>query len=359
MLRPVFLAAVLVVTSSLGACRDTDGTSSSSAGTFTEEDPSGGLGTDTSSGGIDADQVGDGKPNRNPTTTVGSPSTAGSETTASPASALTATTGATGATNPMSAPSSVDSDPAPNPTGPSQPQPPTQPPAPTPPLQLRVTVLQRFPHDASAFTQGLLLDGGELFESTGLVGSSSVRRVELATGTVHQQTAVAPPVFAEGLALVGGELIQLTWRNQTALVYGRADLQLRRQYDYEGEGWGLCFDGAVLVQSDGSSKLRLRNPQTFAEVGQLDVVDGTQPVVRLNELECVGGAVYANVWQTSRIARIDPTTGRVTAWIDASALVPAGAGPDDVLNGIAYDPATDTFLLTGKRWSDLYRVTFG
>lgn len=245
-----------------------------------------------------------------------------------------------------------------SPTPPSPPDP-TSATGPRQPEQLRVTVVDTFPHDPSAFTQGLVFHQGELYESTGLVGASSLRRVALQTGTVLASVSVAPPIFAEGLALVGDELIQLSWRSGTALVYGRADLQLRRQYRYDQEGWGLCHDGTVLFHSDGTATLRRRDPAAFTELSSVQVTDQGRLVTRLNELECVGGSVFANVWQSDAIARIDGATGEVTGWIDASSLVPNGGGSDDVLNGIAYDPGTDTFLLTGKRWAQLYRVTFG
>ncbi|MFN0025909.1 MAG: glutaminyl-peptide cyclotransferase [Acidimicrobiales bacterium] len=237
--------------------------------------------------------------------------------------------------------------------------PPSVPSGPPAPEQLRVNILETFPHDPSAFTQGLVFHQGELYESTGLVGFSTLRRVALSSGTVLASVNVDPPIFAEGLALVGEELIQLSWRSGKALVYGRADLQLRRELDYREEGWGLCYDGVALVHSDGTATLRRRDPGTFAVLSEVSVTDQGRPVTRLNELECVGGSVYANVWQTDHIARIDPATGHVTAWIDAAALVPNSGGADDVLNGIAYDPGSDTFLLTGKRWSQLYRVTIG
>ncbi len=226
------------------------------------------------------------------------------------------------------------------------------------PAQLRVSVVQRYPHDPGAFTQGLLLHDGELYESTGLQGASTVRRVELATGRVLASTSQPADVFGEGLALVRDELIQLSWKNGLAFVYDVETLAVQGNHRYSGEGWGLCFDGEVLYQSDGSNRLRRRDPETFAELGTVDVTDGANPVGRLNELECVDGAVYANVWLTDDVVEIDPRSGAVTAWIDASALVPAGAGPDDVLNGIAHDPTDGTFLLTGKRWAELYRVTF-
>ncbi len=218
-------------------------------------------------------------------------------------------------------------------------------------------VVARYPHDTSAFTEGLVFDQGELYESTGLEGSSTLRRVELRTGSVLASTTLAPNVFGEGLALVGDELVQLSWKNNIAFVYDRATLGEVRQLPYQGEGWGLCYDGSELVQSDGSNVLRRRDPATFAELGTVAVLDGTAPVTQLNELECVNGSVYANVWMTNDIVRIDPASGQVTARVDASTLAPTfQADLNDVLNGIAYDPADGTLLLTGKRWDTVYRV---
>jgi len=236
--------------------------------------------------------------------------------------------------------------------------------------RLRVEVVARYPHDPGAFTQGLVLIDGELYESTGLIGQSSVRRVELRTGTVRLRRDVAPPLFGEGLAAVGDELYQLTWTSGVALVFDRATLTLRRELRYQGEGWGLCHDGTTLVQSDGSATLIRRDPTSFAALRTIEVRERGRPVEQLNELECVGGDVYANIWLSSDIVRIDGATGMVTARIDASALQPVAvptptapgreptASADDVLNGIAFDPADGTFLLTGKRWDSVYRVRF-
>lgn len=225
--------------------------------------------------------------------------------------------------------------------------------------RLRVQVLQSYPHDPGAFTQGLVLAGGRLFESTGLEGRSSLREVDVTTGRVVRRTDVPAPVFAEGLALVGSRLFQLTWKHETALTYDRDTFKPGPTLSYTGEGWGLCSNGRELVMSDGSSRLTFRGPETFRPVREVTVRDGGQPVERLNELECVGAAVYANVWQTDRIVRIDPKTGTVTATIDATGLLPvAERFGTDVLNGIAYDPSNDTFLITGKLWPRMFRVKF-
>ncbi len=220
-------------------------------------------------------------------------------------------------------------------------------------------VLSVRPHDRTAYTQGLLVQDGALYESTGLYGNSSVRQVDPATGEVKRSRAVPQEYFAEGLALVDGKLIQLTWQEQKALVYNVADFQPVAEHRYDGEGWGLCWDGQRLVMSDGSNRLTFRDPKTFAVLGSVNVTLAGQPIDRLNELECVDGVVYANVWQTSDILRIDPKDGRVTAVIDASGLLsPDEQREAEVLNGIAWDPAKKNFLITGKLWPKMFEVTF-
>ena len=234
--------------------------------------------------------------------------------------------------------------------------------APLPPTAERMATLivRSYPHDRVAFTQGLLLDGGRLFESTGLVGRSSLREVELETGRVIRKVDVPPPIFAEGLALVGDRLIQLTWQNGRALVYNRKTLAKQGELTYRGEGWGLCRDGAMLVMSDGSSTLTVRRPDDFGIARSVAVTLDGQPLDRLNELECVDGAVYANVWMRDLIVRVDMSSGRVTHRIDAGNLLSPleRQNPDQVLNGIAYDPSDQTFLITGKLWPKLFRVRF-
>ena len=225
--------------------------------------------------------------------------------------------------------------------------------------RLAVKVLSVRPHDAAAYTQGLLLQGGALYESTGLYGSSSLREVNAETGEVKRKVTVPGSYFAEGLALVGERLIQLTWKEQKAFLYKRADFEPGGELRYDGEGWGLCWDGHRLVMTDGSDRLTFRDPQTFAVLGEVHVAVDGQPVDQLNELECVEETVYANVWQTDDIVRIDPASGRVTAVIDASGLLtPAERQRAEVLNGIAWDPAKKTFLITGKLWPKMFEVTF-
>lgn len=229
--------------------------------------------------------------------------------------------------------------------------------APNVPERLKVKVLSTRPHDPGAYTQGLLFSNGALFESTGLNGRSSLREVDPKTGKVRRRIEVPQQYFAEGLALADNRLIQLTWQNGVAFVYDPATFQKVGELRYNGEGWGLCYDGQRLVMSDGSDLLLFRDPKTFAPQGQVNVTLAGEPVYQLNELECVNGAVYANVWQTDDILRIDPSTGRVTAVIDASGLLSAQEKQQaEVLNGIAYDPAKKTFLITGKLWPKMFEV---
>lgn len=236
-------------------------------------------------------------------------------------------------------------------------------PAPSPssppgPERLKVKVISTRPHDPSAYTQGLVWYDGLLYESAGQYSVSSLRQVDPATGEVRRQISVPAQYFAEGLARVGDHLVQLTWQEGTAFVYRLSDFEKIGEHRYQGEGWGLCYDGAKLIQSDGSDRLTFRDPESFAPVGELRVRKAGAPVDRLNELECVDGAVYANVYQTEDIVRIDPKTGEVTAVIDASGLLSAAdyqAGAE-VLNGIAYDPNQKRFLITGKYWPSLFEV---
>jgi glutaminyl-peptide cyclotransferase len=219
-------------------------------------------------------------------------------------------------------------------------------------------VLAEFPHDPAAFTQGLIVAGNVMMESTGLEGASSLRRVDLTTGAVALEVSNEPDEFAEGLALLDGLLFQLTWTSGQALVFDPVTLDLLSTRSYIGEGWGLTCDGAELVMSNGSSTIVYRSPETFAVSRSIEVVDAAQPVENLNELEMVGGELWANVWQTDLIARIDPATGSVLGWIDVAALRPASsmADRDAVANGIAYDAAARRLFVTGKRWDTLYEI---
>jgi glutaminyl-peptide cyclotransferase len=225
--------------------------------------------------------------------------------------------------------------------------------------QLRVQVIATYPHDRAAFTQGLVLHDGTMYESTGLVGQSSLRQVEVSTGRVIRKIDVPPPIFAEGLALVGDQLIQLTWQNGRALVYDRRTFARQSEFSYQGEGWGLCHNGRDLVMSDGSATLTLRRTADFGVIRTLAVTMSGRPVDQLNELECAEGFVFANLWQTERLVKIDPASGRVVAQITASNLLsPLERQGVDVMNGIAYDARDKTFLITGKLWPKMFRVRF-
>ncbi len=224
---------------------------------------------------------------------------------------------------------------------------------------LRTRVLKRYPHDTKAFTQGLVWHDGVLYESTGQYGKSSIRSVRLDDGTVLAERKLEPNLFGEGLARVDEQLITLTWRAGLAIVSDLDTLDQRETLRYEGEGWGLCFDGTSLIMSDGSSTLTVRNPETMEIRRRVMVRRGDVPVRMLNELECVGRDVYANIWRRQEIVRVDPITGQVTASIDARNLLSrVEAARADVLNGIAYKPETQTFLLTGKLWPAVFEVEF-
>jgi glutaminyl-peptide cyclotransferase len=245
-------------------------------------------------------------------------------------------------------------------TGGSTP-PPAVRPATSPAQEMTVQVINSFPHDHAAFTQGLLFADGKLYESTGLVGQSSLRRVDLTSGHVETQIAIDAPIFAEGLALAGDNLFQISWQNGRAFVYRKADFSRVREHSYSGEGWGLAFDpqGQRLVMSDGTAHITFRDPASFAITGGIDVARAGTPVRNLNELEWVDGQIYANVWQTNVIVRIDPASGAVTGWIDAAGLLSSEERVGtDVLNGIAYAPARGTFFITGKLWPRLFEVKF-
>lgn len=221
-------------------------------------------------------------------------------------------------------------------------------------------VVATFPHDPDAFIQGLVFADGEFYESTGLNGHSTLRRVEITTGKVLQQIKVPDEYFAEGLALVGDELLQLTWQHHRGFVYDRKTFAQKRTFPYKSEGWGIAYDGtSQLVMSDGSDTLTFMDPKTLAPTRSIRVRDAGRSIDRLNELEWIDGEIWANVWLTDRIARISPTTGEVNAWIDFGSLWPVNQRPnpgDQVLNGIAYDRATRRIFITGKKWPRLYQV---
>jgi len=227
---------------------------------------------------------------------------------------------------------------------------------------LKPEVISVRPHDSNAYTQGLLLYEGSLYESTGQYGESSLREVNPETGEVIRQINLNEQFFGEGLARVDDRLIQITWREGAAIVFDLASFEFIEAFQYNTEGWGLCYDGEVLYMTDGSSNLYQRNPVTFEITQVINVTMRGEPVVRLNELECVGEDVYANVWQEDYIVRIDKATGKVNAYIDAIDLLTdaerAALSSGEVLNGIAYDEANDVFLITGKNWPKLFEVRF-
>lgn len=236
---------------------------------------------------------------------------------------------------------------------------PARPDQPAPTASYRV--VRSYPHDRDAYTQGLVFRDGLFYESTGLHGQSTLRKVRLDSGEVLQARRLDARYFGEGLALVGKELIQLTWQTEIGFVYDLETFELKRTFRYKGEGWGLAYDGTRLVMSDGSEVLRFLDPSTLRETGRLTVRDAGVPVMQLNELEIVKGEIFANVYQTDRIARISPRTGKVTGWIDLSGLLSprdaAGLDPANaVLNGIAYDSGADRLFVTGKLWPKLFEI---
>lgn len=218
-------------------------------------------------------------------------------------------------------------------------------------------LVRSFPHDPEAFTQGLVFLDGVLYESTGLNGRSGIRRVKLETGEVLQIQPLESRYFGEGIAVVGDRIIQLTWQSGVGFVYDRATFERQRTFTYEGEGWGLAYDGTRLIMSDGTATLRFLDPQTLKETGRLQVTDRGKPVGQLNELEIVKGEIVANVFQSLRIVRISPKTGEVLGWIDMRGLLtPAEASRVDVMNGIAYDAKNDRLFVTGKYWPKIFEV---
>lgn len=219
-------------------------------------------------------------------------------------------------------------------------------------------IVHAYPHDPDAFTEGLFYKDGFLYESTGLVGHSTIRKVALKTGRVIQKRDLPPQYFGEGIVAWRGRLIQLTWQSGIGFVYDLATFTPLKTFHYAGEGWALTSDGDRLIMSDGTPNLRFIDPTTLKVTGHLAVTAEGAPVNNLNELEWVKGQIYANIWHSSFIARIDPKSGKVLGWIDLRPLAAqfAAMDPDDVLNGIAYDPAHDRLFVTGKRWPKLYEI---
>jgi len=220
-------------------------------------------------------------------------------------------------------------------------------------------VVRVFPHDPQAFTQGLAFARGMLYEGTGLHGQSTVRRVALESGRVLALHRLPRRFFGEGIAVYAGRVVQLTWRSGVGFVYEPESLVLRGRFRYPAaEGWGIAYDGRRLIMSDGTATLRFLDPERYTEIGRIQVTDAGRPVNRLNELEHVAGEIYANVWRTARIARIDPESGRVLGWLDLGALRDRveAAGSAGVANGIAYDAHAKRLFVTGKRWPHVFEL---
>ena len=222
----------------------------------------------------------------------------------------------------------------------------------------RFEVVNSWPHDPAAFLQGIVFHDGAFLESDGQYGQSCLRKVELKTGKVLKQVSVPPQIFAEGMTLFQGKIYQLTWKNQKGFIYDPESLQKLGEFRYDGEGWGLTHDHEALILSDGTNQIRFLDPATFEVKRTISVMFRGQPLEELNELEYVKGEIYANIWHTDRIVRIDPQSGRVLGWIDLTGLLPASERSDEeaVLNGIAYDEASDRLFVTGKLWPKIFEI---
>jgi glutaminyl-peptide cyclotransferase len=221
------------------------------------------------------------------------------------------------------------------------------------PTRYTYSIVKTYPHDSSAYTEGLVFSNNSLFESTG--EQSSLRRVNLTSGEVLQEFQLPSEYFGEGLTLVDGKLLQLTWQNGIGFIYDVNSFDLLGNFSIATQGWGLTYDGNSLIMSDGTSKLYFLNPATYEVVGQISVKDGNNSVTNINELEYINGDVYANIWMTQKIAIINPQTGQVKGWIDLTGIY-QGQGFDDVLNGIAYDKQANRIFVTGKDWPNLYEI---
>lgn len=219
-------------------------------------------------------------------------------------------------------------------------------------------VVARYPHDPRAFTEGLLYHDGALYEATGEPGRSSIRKVDLATGKVLQKVDIAPPTFGEGIAIWNDEIVSLTWKQQTGWRWDLKSFRKLGEFHYPGEGWALTSDGTHLLMTDGSDQIRVLDPNTMKEERRISVTADGRPLKNVNELEWVDGEILANVWMTNVIARIDPVSGKVTGWIDLSALTAEidPGNPDDVPNGIAWDAKAKRLFVTGKDWPTLFEI---
>jgi glutaminyl-peptide cyclotransferase len=218
-------------------------------------------------------------------------------------------------------------------------------------------VVRVYPHDPTAFTEGLFYYNGFLYESTGLEGQSSIRKVKLETGEVVQKRDLSDAYFGEGIINWKDRLYELTWKTGIGFIYDFAGFAPKGDFHYTGEGWAMTQDGKRIIMDDGTPQLRFWNPETLQETGRLTVTDDDRPVANLNELEWVKGQIYANIWQTDRIARINPANGKVVGWIDCTGLLtPSESQNADVMNGIAYDAAGDRLFVTGKKWPKLFQI---
>ena len=225
------------------------------------------------------------------------------------------------------------------------------------PINYSYKIVNTYPHDTGAFTEGLVFADGFLYESTGLYGNSTLRKVDLQTGETLQQISLNPQYFGEGITIYGNKIIQLTWHSKVGFVYDKTTFQLLEQFTYPTEGWGITNDGKKLIMSDGTPTLYFLNPETYERTGQIQVHDGNMSIAMLNELEYVNSTVYANIWQENRIAIINVETGQVKGWINLEGLYKKPiSDPDDVLNGIAYDAENGRLFVTGKRWSQLFEI---
>jgi glutamine cyclotransferase len=223
------------------------------------------------------------------------------------------------------------------------------------PIHYTYAIVNIYPHDEAAFTQGLVYDDGFLYEGTGLYGQSTLRRVELETGNVLQIHSLPSHLFGEGITIFEDKIIQITWTSKKGFVYDQNSFDLLQEFTYPTEGWGITHDGSQLIMSIGNATLYFLDPVSFNIIGQIEVYD-EEPITRLNELEYIDGMVYANIWMEKKIAIINPETGQVTGWIYLEGLFKETGNQNDVLNGIAYDEETDRLFVTGKRWSNLYEI---
>jgi len=251
--------------------------------------------------------------------------------------------------------------PSPTPTpAPTTSPSPTHTPTPTPspsPTFYTYQIINTYAHDTNAFTEGLVFSDGSLYESTGQYGSSSLRKVNLETGSIQQIYNLPEQYFGEGITIFNNTIIQLTWKEQIAFLYDKNTFTPEGNFSYPTEGWGLTTNGTQLIMSDGTANLYFLNPQTYQRTGQIQVHDGPNPINNLNELEYINGTIYANVWLTNRIAIINPQTGQIQSWIDLTGLEKTtNPNPDSVLNGIAYDQENNRLFVTGKLWPQLFQI---